>query len=421
MKDETEQAARLIAAKEAELTDLRAQLREVTRHLADIVPEPVVGVMHHTSGLVPALEQLRTAMVIAELRRRLSGIRVGAIAAGEDLPMLFDGEPVYSLSGPVPVAIDCAVLARRGDDTAEDILGRLNVPARHLGDGCSGDPSDALVFMDRVLDQDFLTQRAIFLRAVQAIPLSTSFALELFTTADGRDRTSREAQAVARSAKLDLIGVPAGMAPTDLAAATRAADLVITDSLSVAALATGLLRAVIVVTDDPHRTKWCEEMGLACGGASDLIALATDIDAINVDAIRERLIRSADLSFDSLTWQLLTAASVVLARTSGARLADLVRRVHVLETVNEGLRRSLLRDRSALTQQIRNLNPDVMGTATDTQYSREWMRMHPRTAAEAEIHIAQLREEIDRIYATRMFRYLKPVRELYGRARSVLR
>jgi len=421
MKDEAEEAAEVVATQEAEIGDLRAQLQEVARHLEDIAPEPVVGVIHRTSNLLPALEQLRTAIVIAELRRRLSGFRVQAMTATEDPRILFDGEPVYSFGGPASVAIDCAVLAETSDDGTDNPMGRLNVPSCRLGEGSSGDPSEVLVLLDRLLEADFLTQRAIFLRAVQAIPLSTPFALELFSTQDGRDRASREARAVARSAKLDLIEVPVGMAPTDLAAAVRAADLVITDSPSVGALATGLLRAVIVVTDDPVRTKWCEEIGMACGQASDLIALATDIDAKDIGDIRERLIRSADLSFDNLTGQLLIAAGAVLARTFDSRLADLVRRVHTLETVNEGLRRSLLRDRSALAHQIRDLTPDLVATATDTHYSREWMRMHPRTAAEAEIHIAQLREEIDRIYATRMFRYMKPMRALYGRARSVLR
>ena len=47
--------------------------------------------------------------------------------------------------------------------------------------------------------------------------------------------------------------------------------------------------------------------------------------------------------------------------------------------------------------------------------------MHPRTAAEAEIHITQLKDELGRIYSTRLFRYSKPMRRFYGRARSLLR
>jgi hypothetical protein len=421
MEYETEQAARPGATNEAEIIGLRAQLQEIAHHLADIVPEPVVGVILPTSERLPALEQLRTAIVIAELRRRLSGVRVGAFTAAGDPSGLFDGEPVYSLNSSVPVAIDCAVLARTGDDGADGAMGRLSVPACHLGDGCSGVPSDALVLMDRILDEDFLNLRGIFLRAVGTIPLSTGFALELFTTGDAHERASQATRAVARSAKLELIGVPMETAPTDLAAIIRAADLVITDSASVAALAAGFLGAVIVVSDDSLETKWCEEIGIASGGPGDIIALATDVRAQDVNEIRDRLIRSAELSFDSLTGQLLSAVSGPLARTSSARLADLVSRVHSLETVNEGLRRSILRDRSVLVQQIRDLTPDAVATATDTHAAREWMQAHPRTAAEAEIHIAQLREEIDRIHSTRMFRYLSPLRGLYGRLRSVLR
>jgi hypothetical protein len=414
-------AAKLIDAQELEPSDLRGQLREISRLLAGIPPEPVVAVIHDWSGDLPALEQLRTAIVTAELRRRLWGIRVIVCSASEDVPLLFDGEPVYSLSGPVAAACDCWVLSKPAHGVVEETLASLNVSPSRFGEDGAGDPSAALALADRILDRDFLSQRATFLRAVNMIPRSTGFVLPCFTNREGRESTSQGLQALARAGRLDLVDVPFGTAPTDLAAMVHAADLLVTDSVAVATLSASLDRSVILVSDDPLHQKWADERGIALGGPSDLLTLATDVGGKDIDEVRQYMVTSADLSFDALTNAVFTALGGAVVRSTEARLADLVRRVQVLESVNEGLRRSLLHDRALLSRQLRELRGDDVAVPTNAESPKDWMQRHPRTAAEAEIHIDRLHAEIDQVYATRAFRLSRALQKLYGGARSLLR
>ena len=416
-----DETTELLATKGGELEDPRRHLGQIAGYLAGVSPEPTAGVVRQSSSSFPAVEQLRTAITLAELRRRLPGVQISACAFSDEAALLFDGEPVLPIGRSNHLAIDCAVLIGPADAEIGSALESLPVPACRLGDEVTGDGSSVLALIGRLLDHDFVSQRGTFLRSTRAVPLSSGFALACFGAQMGGEPDPGELNAVARITKLELVMAPDESVPTDLVAMVGVADLVITDLLPVAALAAGLSRSVMVVSDDPDHLKWCEETGIAAGRSGDLIALATDVGARDVVTIRDRMVRSADLTVDALAGSLLNAMAGTLARSFEGRLANLAERVHVLESVNEGLRRTLLRDRALMTKQLRDLAPEDVAIAAHAQHSRDWMQLHPRTAAEAEIHIAQLRREIDLMYSTRLFRYSKPVRRLYGRVRSALR
>ena len=152
----------------------------------------------------------------------------------------------------------------------------------------------------------------------------------------------------------------------------------------------------------------------------DLVALASEAFAEDAPRSREQLVRPVELSLDALAGSILTSLGGPIARTAGARLTDLVARVQILESVNQGLRTAMVRDRRTLYDRIAALDAATVAAAL-VPASRSRAQMHPRTAAEAEIHIAQLKDELGRVYSTRLFRYSKPVRSFYGRVRSLVR
>jgi hypothetical protein len=403
-----------------ELNDLRDQLAEITRHLESVEPQPVVGVLYPDTGPVAPWDQLQVAVVLAELRRRLTGIRVLACSATADATTLFDGEPVYPLLGAAeiePITIDCLVAPGPGQDAAVELSGRLGVPAHCLGTGWVGGPYDVLVLIDRVLHVQFIAERSHYLRILGTVPRSARFMLASF---DVEDPSSSELAATARTTDLESVVLADQVAPTDLVGMLGAADLVVTDRPAVAALSIGLLQPVLLVAEDDRKLKWAEDAGIVSGMRFDLVALASDVFAEEAPRSREQLVRTVDLSLDAMAGSILTSLGGAIARTAGARLTDLVARVQVLESVNEGLRRTMVRDRRTLYDRIAALDAATVATAL-VPASRSRMQMHPRTAAEAEIHIAQLKDELGRVYSTRLFRYSKPVRSFYGRMRSLVR
>jgi hypothetical protein len=402
-----------------ELNDLRGQLAEIARHLGCVEPQPVVGVVYRESGPAP-FEQLNIAVVLAELRRRLTGIRVVACAATGDPVTLFDGEPVYPLHAAEaggPIALDCLVSSELGHEKAVQLSDRFGVSAHYLGSGSNGGSYDSLALIDRVLDRDFIAQRGHYLRIVGTVPGEARYLLASF---DAHNLSATEVAATARTIDLASVALADEVAPTDLAAMVGAADLVVTDRPAVAALSAGLLQPVVLVAEDDKKRKWAEEAGVLSGTPSDLVALAGEVFVVQASPARDSLVRSVDLSLDALAASILTALGGPIMRTAGDRLTDLVARVQILESVNEGLRRTMVRDRKRLYDRIAALDAASVAAAS-VPASRGRLQMHSRTAAEAEIHIAQLKDEIGRVYSTRLFRYSKPVRRFYGRVRSFLR
>jgi hypothetical protein len=366
------------------------------------------------------LDQLQMAVVLAELRRRLRGIRVLACSATADPTALFDGEPIYPLlraAGNEPVTLDCLAAPGADHAAAVELSSRFGIPAHFLTADGSYDSYDVLALTDRVLDVEFVAHRGHYLRILGTVPRSARYMLASF---DMEDSSSPEVAATARTTDLEPVLLAGQVAPADLVGMVGAADLVVTDRLAVAALSSGLLQPVLLVAEDDRKLKWAEDAGIMGGMPSDLVALASEVFAEEAPLSREQLVRSVDLSLDALARSIMTSLGGPIARTAGARLADLVARVQILESVNQGLRRTMVRDRKTLYDRIAALDPAAVAAAL-VPPSRSRMQMHPRTAAEAEIHIAQLKDELGRIYSTRLFRYSKPVRGFYGRVRSLVR
>ena len=237
-------AAEFDAAKR-EPNDLLRQLADTVEHLGSVAPQPVVGVIHTAASKSPPLEQLKTAVVLGELRRRLSGIQVVACSAGTNPETLFDGEPIYPLFGdreaskPAPMATDCIVLAQSDAAPIDERLTKLEITSHRFGAAWWGEPYDSLVLVDRVLDREYVAQRGHYLRVVGTVPTSAGFLLACF---DGENSASNEVAAAARNIGLELVLLPKVVAPTDLVAMVGAADVVVTERTPIAALASGLLR-----------------------------------------------------------------------------------------------------------------------------------------------------------------------------------
>ncbi len=421
--------ADVLTAKDRELVLLRNQLTQIAGHLSAVAPRPVIGVLDaNPLGELLALQRIRTAVIVAELRRRLAGVEVRACSPTTEATCGFDGEPVYPLTAnlgqatsPGVAELDGLVVGPGELPSQLMELAKDDSPQRlalhHFGDGRSSEPADALALVGRLFSWDFVALRGRYLQVVGSIPKSRPFVLShLNPPVGGREPASDLLAAVARQSDSESIVVPAHVAPVDLVAMVGAADLVVTDSPGLAALAAGLLRPVIVVEDEVGASPWANQAGMASGGRTEVVALTAEVDARDGDGIRDHLIERADLSLDALAGPLVAAAGRTLARTMGPRLAELAGRVQVLESVNDGLRRSLVRERLALAKQLGQL--EVLAEGQWHSGSSKGRAMHPRTASEAEIHIAELRGEIDRIYATRLFRVAKPFRDVYGRLRS---
>jgi len=419
--------AEVLSAMDRELVVLRNQLTQIAGHLSAVAPRPVIGVLDaNPAGELLALQQIRTAVIIAELRRRLAGVEVRACSLTSEAKSGFDGESIYPLTAgtgrsatPALSELDGLVVGpgELPSQLAEAAQDHSSTAVHHFGDGRSSAPADALALVGRLFAGDFVALRGRYLQVVGSIPKSRAFVLSHLDPREGASESSSDAlAAVARQADWESVVVPEHLAPVDLVAMVGAADLVVTDSPGLAALAAGLLRPVIVVNDGWGTSAWADQAGMAFGGRSDVVALSGEVDARDGDGIRDHLIEKADLSFDALAGPLIAAAGRRLAQTMGPRLAELAGRVQVLEAVNEGLRRSLVRERLALAKQLGQL--DLLAEGEWHSGSSKGRSMHSRTASEAEIHIAQLRAEIDRIYATRLFRVAKPFRDVYGRLRS---
>jgi hypothetical protein len=416
----TGESAADLDARQHELNDLRGQLAEIARHLENLPPQPVVGVVYPGTGWAASLDQLRMAVALAELRRRLTGVRVVACATSTDPTTLFDGEPVYpalGARGSDTIALDCVVAPEPGDRAVADLSDRLGVPAHDLCALWPGGSYDALALMDRVLEPEFIAQRGHYLRIVGTVPKAARFMLASF---DAQDFPPAEVATTTRITGLEPVVPPDEVAPVDLVAMVGAADLVVTDRLAVAALSAGLLQPVILIAGDDRKRKWAEEAGVMSGTSSDLVALAGEVFAQETLTRPEQLVRNVDLSFDELAGSILTSLAGCITRTAGVRLTDLVTRVQILESINEGLRRTMVRDRKTLYDRIAALDIAAVAAAS-APVPRNRLQMDPRMVAEAEIHIAQLQDEIGQIYATRLFRYSKPARKLYGRVRSLVR
>jgi hypothetical protein len=229
---------------------------------------------------------------------------------------------------------------------------------------------------------------------------------------------------VAQCSGLPVIDVVPEIGPLDLMALVGSAHLVATDSSALAAVAVGLCRPVLGVTDgaDGPLVSWSDPATVPTGIPEALAALGESLpDAAARRELLAVLASRSDRTFDDLSGQLVVAGGARLSQSVPQRLRELTNRVGTLEAVNRGLRESLERERSVMAAEVFRLanQPDALGDVPPAS-QLEVYRLG-RDLVRAEADVSDLRSEIERIYATRTMKVMAPVRRIYSRLRSLAR
>ena len=378
-----------------EMSRLAEQLSQVAAALRRVPPQPTVGVCAGSSPL----EGIRRTVVAAELRRRLDGFAVRAYTADPAAGVSdLTGEALFPLGGGQALAgeVDAVVLAG-------------GAPPPEVGEGPAADTSkwevDPLVLAGRVLDLQALERRARFVAISDPDrrPEPT-----ILTDLAGDDEGLAT---LARRRKARLRRPPDGGGDLDLAAAVHAAEVVVAADPALAALACGLGRPLVVVDAGPETAFAMRAAagGLAVGPREALAALGEDLEGRPSGAAREAMWAEADAAFDELASRLLAAGGRRAGTPPATRVAELARRVEVLETVNAGLRARL--------EALLGRPEDARPASTPAVASGKMTAGLRETLSATEQHVQHLQEEIDRIYSTRLMRTVQPLRRVYARVR----
>jgi hypothetical protein len=136
---------------------------------------------------------------------------------------------------------------------------------------------------------------------------------------------------------------------------------------------------------------------------------------------------AVDVMIDEAVARLLDSRNHRGPAMAAQQLRALIDRAERLEVVNAALQERLARERLVMATYVtsrwgdgtRNSTSSERGPTLGGQVHRTDEADQRLQAAEAEVE--RLHGEIDRIYATRTMRALRPARALYGRVRSVLR
>lgn len=407
-------------------TDLQMEVHRLRRTLDAIAQaagrgpsQPVVGVLDPSGqtgqadgdrddevapGVAEmALAALRMGITVMELRRRLAGYQLRQYTLSPQ-PLASDlGEDVAESL--CPWEKDSAAALRAEVDALVVLPGPVSeasaralaqveeagIPVHRLPAG--GEHADLLVLAGRLTDPTGLDQRRQYLAVSGLVPASGEYLLSLGgdvhgagdVVADGADSGSsgsRPAVPVVRPAQ--------PLSPIDLLALIHSAQMVVTSSAGVAAVAHGLGRPVSS-GDDAHPGR-----------------NGTD--------------RDPDRTFDELHRAIIDSTGGRLAGTVSQRLQSLERRVATLETANAGLRRALSRERSVMAAEVgrRQERP--------TEDEAPWSPFHAERMAReldaAQMEIARLHAEIQNINSSRAMRVVRaaaPARRVYARARRLIR
>jgi hypothetical protein len=297
----------------------------------------------------------------------------------------------------------------------DDLMGR-GCLVREIAGGRTG--PHPLLLAGRLLEPIVLERRAEYLRIVGSLPREIGYFMRYLRLPES-DAWNESVAKMASGADLATVDATSDAAPIDLLTMVAQADLVVTDSLDLLALAAGLgRRAVGVVPPGPDGQ---EQMGALAGSQlatrpeqlREQGRLPADVGA---DAEgRDELVRQADLFFDDMSLELSHRGGERSARSVPPRVADLTDKVAALSAVNAGLRDRMAREREVMARYVRSLPAAPQSDGTDARVSLR----------EAEAEIKRLHEQVERsraeiasIYATRTMRLLRPARQVYTRLRS---
>lgn len=378
-----------------ELARLHEQVAVFTRALRSIPPLPTVGV---ASG-EKALDQIRSSVVVAELRRRLDGVDVRSYTAGRTArPSELTGEPMYPLSeaGEAEPGVDAIVV------TDPSLL-----PGdEHEAFDVSSWPEDPIGLAGRVLNPASMNRRA------RHLEMAGGATAPIILTDLEQAGSEEPLATLGRRRNAEVLRLGAAGAALDVAANVARADVVVASGAALAAMACGMGRPLIVVPNGSKAfARWAEAAGLAVGPVEALPSLGEDLSSRPTNAAREELWRDLDVALDDLATAVFSALARRSSASAPARISELARRVSVLEAVNAGLRTHL----ETLLGQPDGDAPPVSAATAAAPSSKQFRR----TLAVAEDRAQHLQEEIDRIYATRLMRTVQPLRRVYGRFRSL--
>lgn len=418
-----------------EMARLHEQVSVVARALRNVPPLPTVGVAAPGGGL----DAVRQAVVVAELRRRLDGFSLRSYHAGASAGAAeLSGEPLFplSLGEGIAAEVDAMVLAApsfAGTSSGELASGELasgltsglaSELASGLASGLAEEgvevsdisswPADPVGLAGRLLSRAVLDRRRRYLDLTghHGGGSAPTIVTNLDQPAEGSPLAGLARRRAAR-----VVTVQPGEGPLDLAAVVAGADVVVTDDAALASLACGLDRPIIVVADRPGAfSRWARGAGLAVGTLEELPALGEDLSRRPASEARDDLWGILDTAFDDLAARLLSAGTRRTAAAAPARIAELARRVQVLEAANAGLRGRL----ELLLGQLEIPPVPAAGPAGAAgAASRAVSKRTEESLGQAQAQVQHLQEEIDRIYSTRLMKTVQPVRRVYGRLRAL--
>lgn len=362
-------------------------------HLGADILSGAVAAAPHARTVLLAVTPVPAGAVTAEYADRPAPFTVGSADTGA-LGRMARRLPVLAAVTVGPAAPEVLALA--------DGLRARGVPVEWV----DLEESGLLVLADRVHRPAQLEGRLDYLRLAGLVPAGGYALIDPDRAVIGSDVA---AEGWARRCGLEACRLDGAFSHTmsglDLAAAVAGAECVVTGRHSTADLALGFGRPVVVVHAGTDRA--AGPGVVAVGGADDLMALEATVPPAPAAAEIHARTRSARARLDE-TVARLTLAVAGDPPTVEDELVGLRERVEALEAVNGALRSALAE------QRLRLANP--AGAAVAPRPGRPARDGSSERATAEEVQ--RLREELDRVYATKTMRALAPVRRLYGRVRS---
>ncbi len=410
------------------------------RQPGDSAEGAVVGVIDGSAGDQPAaVGRLALATTLAELQARLGSALQAYTLGTEPAETGVAGEvalvwgraasmeqgpgpaPIGAESlGPQPVAL--VVIGDPGlSGDARTAIDRFSVRDGRVDVVAAGNPAlDPMSVAWRLFDEAEVKDRVEYLKAAGRRPPGPYLVCQV--APDDAD-TIREVEAAAEHMGLAVARIEPGLEPSDLVALVAGADLIVSDSPSLAALAVGQLRPTILAGPSGGAADPAGGMAVARFSGEIRPLVGRLVGSVVDRRERDRLSQAADLAFDRLALGLRTELATRAEQSPAEVIAELRERVDALEAVNAHLRKRLQSDRRTLAEHLRQDPAEAAAHHDAVAQAAVQAALHRETEARAaaEQQPAVLREEVARIYSTRTMRALQPARSLYARLRSTLR
>ena len=395
-----------------EIQQLRAALATIASTLAKIDRRPILGVVSWPNMTMQPLADIRLAVLLSELRRRLPDFDLRVHGWSDSpVPAGLGDEPSHpllpwtgdSLSVLSATTGEVLVLEPPGapESSAEKIIRemeeggiavvRWSQPASSL---------DVLALASRMPETGLLAQR---LAQLSVLGVVVDNAPLLLTHLDDRSLEAQLGRVIESRSDLSAMSQCAldeSFNSFDTLTLVAGAELILTDSVALSSLAAGLGRPVGFIGPCPRPA----EKGLMALGVA-LLADGTQTLS-NPEKVDPSTFRDIEDELDRLGESLVSAFAVPLERDS-LRLAEAIKmRINSLESANLALRNRLVQDMHVIARIEVSPDPSQL----------EWFR-HLERERDLSDEIRSLKEEIDRIYSTRTMRAMRPLRKAYRLAR----